>query len=50
MAAGDATGEATDHQLGKRLLGELERRLTTVVGADVLQGLEDGDQEPDAEV
>ena len=37
MAVGDVTGEATDAQMGKRLLGELERRLTSVVGADALE-------------
>lgn len=37
MAVGEVTGEATDTQLGKRLLGELERRLTAVVGSDALE-------------
>ena len=37
MAVGDVSGEAPDAQMGKRLLGELERRLTSVVGADALE-------------
>ena len=42
MAVGDVSGEATDAQMGKRLMGELERRLTSVVGADALE-VESGD-------